>query len=153
MVLLISLKHKTRIARQLTPSNWLSLAEAWWVLLAFYLALRWTSYERLSKNDILTHTEGSNPASQLDVAQRLGRLVVLASRLHLLPMTCLVRALALRWMLARHGIPSQLRIGANKSLEGLHAHAWVEIQGQAISEAAGTAEKFHVLVSGEGSLL
>ena len=152
MALWKSLKHKAQIARQLTLSNWFSLFEAWWVLLFFYLALRWKSYERLSKNDLFTRDELSNSASQLEFAQQLGRLVTLASRLYLLPMTCLVRALTLHWMLARRGLSVQLRIGANKSLDGLHAHAWVEIQGEVIGESEDVSERFHAFLSNKHSL-
>jgi len=121
------------------------------MLLVFYLALRWTSYERLSSPAHLTQNEAS-PSTQLDLAQRLGYMVVLASNLHILPMTCLVRGLALQWLLLRRGILAQLCIGANKSMDGLHAHAWVEVQGHAISETAGIVEKFHMLVPGGHAL-
>lgn len=42
---------------------------------------------------------------------------------------CLVRSLALYWLLHRHGIAGDLRIGV-RFLDGrLHAHAWVELKG------------------------
>jgi len=69
-------------------------------------------------------------------------LVYLASRLHLLPMMCLTRACTLQWMLSRRGIPSRLRIGMNRSQVGIHAHAWVEMMGQAIGEAEDIGEQF-----------
>ena len=127
--------------------------EAWWVLLVSHFALHWMSYERLSKNTILTRDELLNPTTQLDFVQRLGRMVYLASRLHLLRMTCLTRAIALRWMLAQRGIPAQLRIGANKFNDGVHAHAWVEIEGQAIGEGENITERYHLFISSDHSLL
>jgi hypothetical protein len=44
--------------------------------------------------------------------------------------TCLVRALAARRLLARHGYPSTLHLGAvARAPHGLDAHAWLECQG------------------------
>jgi hypothetical protein len=74
-------------------------------------------------------------------------LVSLAGRLHLPPMTCLPRALTLRRMLSRHAIPSKLRIGMNKAPTGMHAHAWVEVDGEAVGEPEDIADDFRVLQS------
>jgi hypothetical protein len=43
--------------------------------------------------------------------------------------TCLVRALAARRLLARHGYPSTLHLGVARAPHGLDAHAWLECQG------------------------
>jgi len=49
--------------------------------------------------------------------------------------TCLSRSLALRGLLHKHGIPTQLRIGVDKSANNeLKAHAWVEFKGIPIGE-------------------
>jgi hypothetical protein len=140
-----SFKDKTFIARQLSFSEWLLLAEAWWLLLAFSLVLHWVSYERLKNSTPPMTQEISDSSRFLAFAQRLQRLVELASRLHWVSMTCLVRSLTLRWMLIRRGIPARLRIGAKKSLVGVHAHAWVEIMGQAIGESEDIDERFKIL--------
>jgi len=174
-ILLKSLKHKARIAGQLSLLDWLAVLESWWVLLFFYFSLRWSSFERLSRSTPSYYDEISlSHASQWDSLQRLAYLVSLASRLHFLPMTCLVRALTLRWILGRRGIQSRLCIGANKrsttsevvlgtvpvlfggpvdkSLNGIHAHAWVEVQGQVIGEPENIAGKFQLLASGRRTL-
>jgi hypothetical protein len=140
-----SFKDKVYIARQLSLSEWLLLAEAWWVLFGFFLALRLVSLERLNKTFRLIDGKKVDPSGVLVFAHRLQKLVSLASRLHLLSITCLIRACALHWMLGRFGIPSQLCIGVNKSLVGIHAHAWVEIMGQAIGEPEDIDERFKVL--------
>ena len=146
--MLKSLKHKTRIASQLSLRDWLALLEAWWLLLVFSLVLRWMSYERLSSIVQPTHNEIIRTSDQVNMAQRLGRIVALSSRLHFLRMTCLVKALTLRWILGKRGIHSCLCIGANKSLDRIHAHAWVEVQGQAIGESADIDGKFQLLTHG-----
>jgi len=140
-----SLKHKLRIARVFSLPEWLTLAEAWWFLLVSFLTLRRTSFERVYADAQADPSESASASASLHQAQRLSRLVALSSRLHLLPMTCLVRAIALNRMLARRGIRSRLCLGANKSLDRIHAHAWVEVQGQAIGEAEDFDGKFHLL--------
>ena len=140
-----SLKHKASLARQLTVREWLALIEAWWGLLYFHLALRRMSYERLNSSIRVTPGERSGQSGGVEVAERMHRLVGWAARLHILPMTCLMRAFALRWMLARRGIPAQIRIGASKSAAELHAHAWLEVEGQAVGEAEDVGDRFSVL--------
>lgn len=140
-----SLKDKVLLARRLSITEWLTLVEAWNALLGFYLALHWMSYERLKALSSSNIREKPFPPSALVSAAQLHRLVGMAARLHLLPMTCLVRANTLCWMLSRRGIPAQLRIGANKTSYEIHTHAWVEIEGQPVGEAEDIAGRFKVL--------
>jgi hypothetical protein len=144
-----SFRSKVFIARQLSLREWLTLVEAWGILFGFYLALRWLSYDRLKKMIHLNTSEKADPARALAIAQRLHKLVYLASRLHWLSMTCLPRAFALRWMLGRRGIPAQLRIGMNKTSTGIHAHAWVDIEEETIGESEDITERFKILGSME----
>ncbi|HEY3884247.1 MAG TPA: lasso peptide biosynthesis B2 protein [Vicinamibacterales bacterium] len=51
-----------------------------------------------------------------------------------LAMSCLPRALALRWMLARRGVATTLRLGARREGDALLAHAWVEWNGVVLSD-------------------
>jgi hypothetical protein len=150
--LLKSFKDKAHLARQLSLPEWLALVEAWWMLFGFHLALRWASYDHLITLTRPLSEEKADSSSILVFAQRLKRLVDLASRLHLLPMTCLVKAFTLRWMLGRRGIPSQLRLGASKTLAEIHAHAWVEINGQTVGESEDITERFKVLDSSERTI-
>jgi hypothetical protein len=145
MGLLKSLKDKALLARQLSLSDWLVLAEAWWLLLFFYLALRWTSYEHLIIPDHPILEKSSDPPHALFFAQQLQRLVGFASRLHLIPMTCLVKSLTLQKILYRRNIPAQVCIGVNKTLAEIHAHAWVEVKGDAVGELGDISERFKVL--------
>jgi hypothetical protein len=131
--------------RGLSLSDWLSLLEAWWALAVFYAGLRWMSYARLEQFGRSRLIETSE---QLPTARRLHRLVGWASRLHLFPMTCLVQSLALRWMLSRRGIDSQLKIGATKISGALHAHAWLEIGGEKIGVSEDLDGVFRALTGG-----
>ncbi|MBI5964687.1 MAG: lasso peptide biosynthesis B2 protein [Chloroflexi bacterium] len=147
--MLKSLKNKVLLARQFLFSEWLILIEAWWLLLGFYLALRWLSYGRLNKLMPSAIGEGLTSSSRLAYAERLKHLVEISSRLHLLHITCLVKSFALRWMLTRRGISVQLCIGIGKTSSEVHAHAWVEMAGVPIGEAADVADRFKILGSVE----
>ena len=140
-----SFRHKLRTASQFSPGDWLGLLEAWWALLGLYLALRLVSFDRLEAFTRLAKEKGGVPVEALAWAWRRQRLVSVAARLHLLSMTCLPRALALRWMASRSGIPAQLRIGMSKSSTGMLAHAWVEVQGEMIGEPDDIIARFMVL--------
>jgi hypothetical protein len=47
---------------------------------------------------------------------------------------CLVRSLATLAMLRREGLAADLRLGVRRSREGIEAHAWVEVEGDALGE-------------------
>lgn len=141
-----SFRHKLKTARQLSPDDWLGLLEAWWVLLGFYLAIRWVKFDRLKKFSLRTNNKTIVQVDALTLAWGRQRLVSVAARLHALSMTCLPRALTLRWILGRQGIPTQLCIGINRSSAGMLAHAWVELDGQAIGEPEDITERFAVLL-------
>ena len=145
-----SFKDKARLAQRLSLSDWLILIRAWWMLLFFHLALKWVSYDRLKSSTRPVPVEIADSASVLLVAQKYQRLVLWASRLHVMPMTCLVKSLTLRWMLDRRNTPAQLCIGVTKTLNGIQAHAWVEVMGEIIGEAEEIPDRFTVLESPAG---
>lgn len=56
---------------------------------------------------------------------------------------CLTQALVARWLLARHGIPSTMRIGvAYDARRRLQAHAWLEQEGRVILGGADSPLKY-----------
>lgn len=135
-------QHRLRLARGLKFGDWLSLLEAWWALIVFYAALRWMSLERLSRWHASAPKE---TREKLAAARHLHRLVGWAAHLHILPMTCLVQSLSLRWMLRRRGIASSLKIGATREAGVVRAHAWLEMDGEKIGESEDVNGIFHVL--------
>ena len=145
MVLLRSIRRNLLIARRLSATDWLLLVEAWWGLLYFSLASKRTSFEHLDEKLKFTGSKRTIPSDPLPCAWRLQKLVYLASRLHRLEMTCLVRAYTLQRMLRRRGIPSDLRIGINRSGAAISAHAWVEVLSQAVGEPEDIGDRFSVL--------
>jgi hypothetical protein len=56
--------------------------------------------------------------------------------------SCLARSLALWSLLRDAGLASQVRVGARQGAAGLLAHAWVEIDGNALSDDADPAGRF-----------
>ena len=144
--MLKSVRHKLETASQLSWQDWLILLEAWWGLLAFYLAIRLAKFERLEEDSTRPIGQGRGlPKDAIGWAWHTQRLVSMAARLHLFSMTCLPKALTLRWMLSRRGIQAQLQIGMNKSPAGVYAHAWVEFSGEAIGEPEDIGDRFKVL--------
>jgi hypothetical protein len=134
-------KHRVSLARKLSLSDWLALAEAWLGLLFSWILLRLRSAESMGIPSRARST-GLFSAADFSAAKRLHRLVELASRLYPWPMTCLPRALALRWMLARRGVAGDLQVGVQKAASGMQAHAWVELGGQPVGEPPDLLQRF-----------
>jgi hypothetical protein len=106
-------------------------AEAWTALAVLRAAL-WLLPFKFYRDrfvDVLHKPEPPAPA-QLSLALRATRAVAQAARF--VPRaTCLVQALALRWMLRRRGIGCEFRVGASRSEYGeFEAHAWIECGGK-----------------------
>jgi hypothetical protein len=147
MALLGLLKHKVELAQGFAWSDWMTLIEAWLRLFFFHLALLMMSYDRLIESTRQRDHEPEDLSHALMLAQHIQKLVGYAARLHLIPMTCLVKSLVLQKMLNKQNIPAQVKIGAQKIESAIYAHAWVEVIGIPIGEAADIAQKFNVLES------
>jgi Transglutaminase-like superfamily len=121
-----------------TPEDLWAFARAWTVLLAADLGLRAFPFARVDR------WLSPKPSSRSDETAT-GRLVwatEAAARHHLYAMRCLPKALCLRWLLGRHGIESELRIGVARQDGGLAAHAWVERQGRPVGESLTVEDRF-----------
>jgi hypothetical protein len=82
---------------------------------------------------------GEHPALQ---SREIARLVgAIASRAPFRA-NCLVRSLVLKFLLARHGIASRLRVGVNKQGHEFEAHAWIELGGHPLNDAADVQQRF-----------
>lgn len=145
------MRRKLRTALTLSWRDWWNLFQAWLLLLAVDLSLRLLPFQRVQGLLVLGRKDVGN--LQTDEAQatmqRLRRLVSMAGRHHLYPMSCLRQSLALQWLLGRRGIVADLRFGVRKEVDGLDAHAWLEYAGQPIGEPQATAVHFTPLVARE----
>lgn len=85
-------------------------------------------------------------------ALRYAHWLGVASRHHLVRARCLHRSLALHRWLSQEGITGQLRIGVRKRSDELEAHAWVELDGQLVSERPEDVAGFTPLTDADGKL-
>ena len=101
------------------------------------LSLRWRGFRatQASLTFLLSnaHPESGTAAVNTN-ASATARMVEAADRHGLVHPSCLAKSLTLWWLLARQGIPSQLRIGVRKEIEKFEAHAWVDCDGTALNE-------------------
>lgn len=136
-----TIRNGIRRARGLSFPEWRLLALAWWGLLAADFCLRVLPFSRVER--LFGSRRGS---AELDpvLSDRLVRAVGRAAR-HLYPARCLPRSLCLCWLLGRHGVAADLRIGVTKQRGGLTAHAWVEYQGRPIGDTEGAVAPFAAL--------
>ncbi|MEA3410012.1 MAG: lasso peptide biosynthesis B2 protein [Pseudomonadota bacterium] len=59
---------------------------------------------------------------------------------------CLIRALVIRWLLARRGIDAEVKFGASRDAGSFQAHAWVELQGVPIGESEDVEARYAAFV-------
>jgi hypothetical protein len=67
-------------------------------------------------------------------AWNIARVMRAAARRGLVHGNCLSQSLTLLWLLRRHGLPGDLRLGARAQAGKFMAHAWVEVGGLPLIE-------------------
>lgn len=146
---------KLRKARALPASDWLLLARAWGWLLVIDLGLRILPFKALHDRLALRPVAPAPPPGEEAAAiRRAAQMVDRARRLHLYPMTCLRRSLALQRLLAGQGIAATLRFGvrldpgAAAGQPRFQAHAWLEHNGRPISEPETLLGRYVALAHG-----
>jgi len=93
----------------------------------------------------LSQREGKELAGRELVPASAQAIAILGEAVaHHLPFqpTCLEKSLALWWLLRRHRIQANLRIGARKDAEVFEAHAWVDVDGMILSESGDDRDHF-----------
>lgn len=138
------MKSELQAFRALSREDRRSLGRAWVYLLVADLALRVLPVHRVGA---LLRRLGGRSRREIS-ADRLARLVGIAGRHHLRPMTCLPRSLALQALLRRHGIEADLRIGVRREAGELRAHAWIEQAGSPLGEPEDVELRFEPLAPG-----
>ncbi|HYL69091.1 MAG TPA: lasso peptide biosynthesis B2 protein [Candidatus Limnocylindria bacterium] len=119
-----------------------------------WLGLRITGFRRW-KTIAELFTRATTPNSdavgdaKAGVERDIARMAAAAA--HYLPFrtNCLEQSLVLWWLLQRHGIAADLKIGARKEANRFEAHAWVEFEGGVIG---GADEEHRHFVPFEGSV-
>ena len=70
----------------------------------------------------------------LEHAERVAKLANIAGRRGVLHATCLPQALLVQWWLRRQGWDAKLKLGTRKQDGHFDAHAWVELDKQALAQ-------------------
>ena len=128
-----------RRLRRLTVAEAWAFARAWLLLLTADLGLRLLPFQRLEQ--WLSPPTRAGAAEETAVPSLVWATAA-AARHHLYPMRCLPQALCLRWLLGRHGIAAELRIGVERRRGEMRAHAWVERDGCPVGDGPGVADRY-----------
>lgn len=130
----------------LPPRAWLALLEIMVVSLGVEIGLRMVPIKRLLH---LSCWRPIPPTPLIDTArlEELSRLAAAVFRRYPFRLTCLKRTLILSALLRRRGVPVDLKIGVAKTADTLHAHAWLEQDGQVVFEDPATARQFQAVLS------
>ncbi len=129
-----------RLCRLDRAEAW-AFARAWALLLAADLGLRLLPFPRLERW-LAPPPAGAAAAAQETAVPRLVWATAAAARHHLYPMRCLPQALCLRWLLGRHGIAAELRLGVERRRGEVRAHAWLERDGRPVGDEPGVADRW-----------
>jgi Transglutaminase-like superfamily len=100
--------------------KWL-ISAAFILLWLVRLALWLLGYNRMTRRLTLA---AHRPAPPARLALRVAESIRLASRLTVRP-TCLVQAVAAKWLLVLRGYSAQVHIGVRKGNGAFEAHAWL----------------------------
>jgi hypothetical protein len=93
----------------------------------------------------LLSARSNRPAATTDLvmANQVATAVAMVSRRRIVGGSCLPRSLTTWFLLRRRGVDAVVVLGADMSTsDGLPAHAWVEVDGIPLNEAADVAERF-----------
>lgn len=109
------------------------LVQAWLLLLVADFALRIFPFTTILQYCRCQHgSHGQHPVDLSLPALRIAWLVEKAGQYCPAGTSCLKEALVLSRLLARRGVPTQLRIGVGRQAEAFAAHAWLEQDGRVI---------------------
>jgi len=128
-------------ARGLSRRERSELARAWVELPAVGLALRLVPVRRILRTRCGAQSPVQLDGSGADEARHAARLVSAAARFSPFPSTCLTRSIVLSRLLRRRGLAAEIKIGVRRDEVPFAAHAWVEVDGQPVTDAADVRER------------
>lgn len=123
------------------PERKVAVAAVWRLSVVTW-QLRNLGFSRLHRR-LETVEEVKPPAGSIATA-RLAYLVDRAADGVPWTTTCLHRSFALAWMLEERGVTAALRLGVGRetSQDALQFHAWVEIDGTVVNDAADIEQRY-----------
>jgi hypothetical protein len=128
---------------QLSTREFWVLMQAGLLLPVVRVALKFVTVARLQRVGARTATKRKRD-SRLS-PESIARLVRVAAEHGPCRAGCLPQSLVLRWLLSRRGLEGRIVFGARRTNALVQAHAWVEVNGVALSEDYGVYRDFSPL--------
>jgi hypothetical protein len=134
--------------RELAPAQRKTLAAAWRALprVAWRVRRGGVAPARAWLSRWIAPSEVTRQAAWLSEARSLARLVNAAARFSLFRVRCLEKSLLLEALLKARGIGCELKFGVHHDGRPFTAHAWVEVQGEAVGDRGGADPSLSALV-------
>ena len=121
--------------------QWLTLAAAALVPVV-HVMLRVAGSQRMLRWLAGTRKGRQPDSSAAEFAREAARAVERASRLGFYAGNCLSQSIALSWLLRRHGVEAQLRLGTRTREGGFEAHAWVTHAGSVLNDSSDVETRY-----------
>ncbi len=134
--------RRLRRLLSLSRSEWWWLAQSLVLVPAVATSLRTAGFGPTARW-LADHSSGPASTEDVNVARSIGRVVNMVAARKVIGTLCLGRSLALWFMMRRRGFDGELVIGAEPVRDGvLPAHAWVELGGIPVNDAADVRDRF-----------
>ena len=135
-------KRRFRRLLSLSRSEWCWLAQSLVLVPAVAASLRVKGFGPTVRW-LGDHSSGPARPEDLEIARSMGRVVNMVAARKIIGTLCLGRSLALWFLMRRRGFDGELVIGAEPVRNGvLPAHAWVELGGIPMNDAADVRDRF-----------
>ncbi|RKZ48840.1 MAG: lasso peptide biosynthesis B2 protein [Gammaproteobacteria bacterium] len=143
------LKNRLRQLAELSLLQWWIILVAIFTLPMIALSLKLSGFKqtknRMSRLIPNRTDDISAREDDLSRAQFISRAVAIAGNHGVYHANCLKQSLLLWWLLARRGIPCELKLGTQKlPQETFSAHAWVEYKGETLGDSSRFQHQFLV---------
>ena len=113
---------------------------AWFALLAYEVLSAFCRFETIYSM-VKDWKVASTPSGQ-DIIDRVCKAVNYACIWYPKQVLCLRRSFVTTYLLRKHGVPAHMVLGSQKL--PFKAHAWVEVDGQAINERSNVQATYAV---------
>ena len=145
--------------KRLKRSQWVVIVQSPFVLLLTWVRLRRGGYQETLARIKPFYSSDMSPQEQAKIAREVAFALAVAVKTGPWKPLCLLRSLALGWLLAKRGISFDIRIGVPygkaKTQVGeavsFSAHAWVEHAGIVLNDRQDIAENFSAFEKGSES--
>jgi len=138
--------QKLNTAFKLSAQDWLLFTKSWWLMLYIRIRMDFTPFKSWKKwlinQPFNEHVELLEQDKVFIYNSR--RMIVLASRYHLLNANCLPKSLALKWLLSDKNIDSELKMGLSLDKSNFKGHAWLVHGDLVLNDHVDVAEQYPI---------